>query len=183
MSQASYQIALRPTQPLHEAELARTITSRILIVDDDALPRELISSYLESANFKVLAAVSGEDAVRQLTLNDIDLVLTDMSMPGMNGMDVLKWVRENRPSVPVIMITGMCELKTAVEIAEGIQSRVRRQRFPGPAGELDQSISLSIGVMQKRAEDQIASEADLFKVLLGVLHRAEAEGGDRILTL
>jgi diguanylate cyclase (GGDEF)-like protein len=83
----------------------------------------------------------------------------------------------------MVAVLPSTEVAAAVEMAEGILSRVRRQRFAGPEEELDQSISLSIGVMQKRAEDQIASEADLFKVLLGVLHRAEAEGGDRILTL
>jgi len=83
----------------------------------------------------------------------------------------------------MVAVLPATDLPAAVEIAEGIQSRVRRQGFPGPEGELDKSISLSIGITQKRAEDQIASEADLFKVLLGVLHRAEAEGGDRILSL
>jgi diguanylate cyclase (GGDEF)-like protein len=83
----------------------------------------------------------------------------------------------------MVAVLPSTEQATAAEMAEGILSRVRHQRFAGPEGELDQSISLSIGVMQKRAEDQIATEADLFKVLLGVLHRAEAEGGDRVLTL
>jgi diguanylate cyclase (GGDEF)-like protein len=83
----------------------------------------------------------------------------------------------------MVAVLPLTEQAAAVEMAEEILSRVRRQRFAGPEGELDQSISLSVGVMQKRAEDHIGSEADLFKVLLGVLHRAEAEGGDRILTL
>jgi PleD family two-component response regulator len=83
----------------------------------------------------------------------------------------------------MVAVLPSTEQAAAVEVAEGILSRVRRHRFAGAEGELDQTISLSVGVMQKRPEDQIATEGDLFKVLLGVLHRAEAEGGDRILPL
>jgi response regulator RpfG family c-di-GMP phosphodiesterase len=119
MSQASYRISkrsfLEPPKLFREEELGTSGDSRILVVDDDPLPLELISSHLESQEFQVTTAESGEDAVSQLKVNRVDLVLTDMSMPGMSGMDVLKWVRENQPRVPVILITGMCELKTAVE--------------------------------------------------------------------
>ena len=83
----------------------------------------------------------------------------------------------------MVAVLPSTEQAAAVEVAEGILSRVRRHRFAGAEGELDQTMSLSVGVMQKRSEDQIATEDDLFKVLLGVLHRAEAEGGDRILPL
>jgi len=72
--------------------------------------------------------------------------------------------------------------KEAVAVAEGIQKKMRAHRFAGPSGELDQGLSLSIGVMEKRGEDEIASEEDLFKGLLALLHQAEADGGDRILS-
>jgi response regulator RpfG family c-di-GMP phosphodiesterase len=53
--------------------------------------------------------------VAQLTSQSFELVLTDLVMPGLSGMDVLKWVKENQPSVPVILVTGNCELETAVD--------------------------------------------------------------------
>jgi diguanylate cyclase (GGDEF)-like protein len=81
----------------------------------------------------------------------------------------------------VAVLQGRDE-KQAVEIAEGIQKRIRSHRFAGPSGESDQRLSLSIGVMEKRGEDETTSEEDLFKSLLALLHRAEAEGGDRILS-
>jgi diguanylate cyclase (GGDEF)-like protein len=72
--------------------------------------------------------------------------------------------------------------KEAVAVAEGIRKKVRSHHFAGPSGESDQSLTLSIGVMEKRGEDEISSEEDLFKGLLALLHRAEAEGGDRVLS-
>jgi len=119
MSQAAYQINEysfpSSVMPLQEAVTEALGLSRILVVDDDAVPRELISSCLVSQEFQTLTAVSGEDAIAQLKDNHFDLVLTDMSMPGMSGMEVLKWVRKHQPTVPVVLITGKCELKTAVE--------------------------------------------------------------------
>jgi response regulator RpfG family c-di-GMP phosphodiesterase len=90
-------------------------TPLILVVDDDPLPRELLSEHLEAHGFECVCAASGEEAVAQLTNQSFELVLTDMSMPGLSGMDVLEWVKENQPSVPVILVTGNCELETAVE--------------------------------------------------------------------
>jgi diguanylate cyclase (GGDEF)-like protein len=82
----------------------------------------------------------------------------------------------------MVAVLPATDLETAVEIMNGIQSRMRQHRFPGDRGELDQTISLSVGIVEKKGEEQIASEADFFKLLLGLLHRVEAEGGDRILT-
>jgi diguanylate cyclase (GGDEF)-like protein len=125
-------------------------------------------------DFKVYNDLCGHDVGDKSLAEIADIVKT-----GIRASD-FAYRYGGRLMVAVLPAT---ELAAAVEIAEGIHSRVRRQRFLGPDGEQNQTISLSVGVMQKRSEDQIASEADLFKVLLGVLHRAEAEGGDRILTL
>ncbi len=82
----------------------------------------------------------------------------------------------------IVAVLPGCDEKQAVAVADRIQERMRAHRFAGPSGESDQVLSLSIGVMEKRGEDEIASEDDLFKGLLALLHRAEAEGGDRILS-
>lgn len=81
----------------------------------------------------------------------------------------------------MVVIFPATEKEKAVEIAEGIQKLMRTRRFQGTSGDEDQKLSLSIGVVESCGAEGIAAEADFFKELLGFLHRAEAEGGDRIL--
>jgi CheY-like chemotaxis protein len=87
--------------------------SSILVVDDDPLPRELLYEHLGANGFECVCAASGEEAVAQLTSQPFQLVLTDLSTPGLSGMVLPEWVREHQPPVPVILVTGQCELQTA----------------------------------------------------------------------
>jgi len=73
-------------------------------------------------------------------------------------------------------------LREAETVAEKILSRLRKHRFPGPAGEPDQVLTLSMGIVERGAGDQVPSESEIFATLLGLLDRAEAEGGGRSLT-
>jgi diguanylate cyclase (GGDEF)-like protein len=65
-------------------------------------------------------------------------------------------------------------------IAEGIRDRVQRHRFPGTGGQRDQAITLSIGIEAWAAGMKPVESADIFKVILGRLHRAESDGGNRV---
>ncbi len=68
----------------------------------------------------------------------------------------------------------------AALIAEGIRDRVQQHRFPGPGGQRDQAITLSIGLAAWAAGTRPVESADIFKVVLGRLHRAESDGGNRV---
>jgi diguanylate cyclase (GGDEF)-like protein len=68
----------------------------------------------------------------------------------------------------------------AALIADAIRERVQRRRFPGPGGERDQEITLSIGLEAWSAGAMPVSAEEIFKVVLGRLHRAESEGGNRV---
>ena len=68
----------------------------------------------------------------------------------------------------------------AALIADGIRDRVQRHRFPGPGGQRDQAITLSIGLEAWAVGARPAEAADIFKVVLGRLHRAESDGGNRV---
>ncbi|MDH3582973.1 MAG: diguanylate cyclase [Phycisphaerae bacterium] len=79
----------------------------ILVVDDDACSREVIRRRLEQRGFEVHTAVSGEDALDLITRCHVDLVLLDVLMPGLDGLEVLAQIREKHTStnLPVIMLT------------------------------------------------------------------------------
>jgi two-component system response regulator (stage 0 sporulation protein F) len=87
----------------------------ILIVDDEEGLREGLSKLLESEGYVALSAESGEQALEILQRSHIDLVLTDMRMPGMDGIELLKKIRERHPNVGVIILTGYGQIESYIE--------------------------------------------------------------------
>lgn len=88
---------------------------RLLIIDDEKSLRELLTVVFNKEGYKVKACASGAKALEFLEKEDCDLVISDIRMPEVSGMDVLKYVRENRPDIPVIMITAYGNMKQAIE--------------------------------------------------------------------
>ncbi|MFN8091685.1 MAG: protein kinase [Vicinamibacteria bacterium] len=91
--------------------------STILVVDDLPANRDLLARRLERAGFKVVCAAGGEEALDVLRRTSVDLVLLDIMMPGMTGIDVLRSVRIGRSeaSLPVIMVTAKTESEDVIE--------------------------------------------------------------------
>ncbi len=88
---------------------------RILLIDDEAIALSNMSHVLEKEGYEVTACKDGESGLHELHHKMFDLVLTDMRMPGVDGMQVLQHVKETMPDLPVIMITGYASLDSAVE--------------------------------------------------------------------
>ena len=90
---------------------------RMMIVDDDRDLRMILDDYFEQRGFNVVSLRSGADAVEVLSSGreQFDIVLTDLVMPGVDGMDVLRAAREHNPLVHVVVMTGYSSLKTAIE--------------------------------------------------------------------
>lgn len=83
----------------------------ILLVDDDHSVREVTAQMLEDLGFTVIAADSGDDALQLLTQGaEVDLLLADFAMPGMNGGELARAVRVRHPELPVVFVTGYAEL-------------------------------------------------------------------------
>lgn len=80
--------------------------TQVLVVEDDEAIRRGIRDALRSARFDALEAASGEAALEQATAARIDLVLLDIVMPGIDGLQTLQQLKELRPSIPVIMLTA-----------------------------------------------------------------------------
>ena len=81
------------------------ISARILIVDDDPDIRELLQVYLQSENYAVIAACDGQQALEHFITYHPDLVILDVMMPGLDGMEVCRRIRANS-HVPVVFLTG-----------------------------------------------------------------------------
>lgn len=87
----------------------------ILLIDDEQIALSNLSHVLEREGYTVTACKDGESGLAEMQSTEFDLVLTDLRMPGIDGMDVLRHVCETTPDVPVIMITGHATLDSAVD--------------------------------------------------------------------
>lgn len=90
-------------------------TFKILVVDDEAEHREVLESILSLHGYPVTTAESGETALKLLAQNHYDLMLTDLIMPGMDGIDLLSRVKQRFESTEVIIITGYGSIQNAVD--------------------------------------------------------------------
>lgn len=87
----------------------------ILIVDDEPDTRALLREVMEKEGYAVRTADAGEDALKQLAQQPADLVLSDIQMPGMDGLELLAEVQKSYPETQVILLTAYGSLETAVE--------------------------------------------------------------------
>ena len=87
---------------------------RILVVDDEITVCKSIRQSILSDSYEVDMALSGEEALKKDEEKPYDLIITDLMMPGISGLDLLKLLKESRPAVNVIMVTGYPTIKTAV---------------------------------------------------------------------
>jgi len=89
--------------------------TKILIVDDELVMRESLAGWLERDGHRVEKAESGEECLEKLAVNRFDILLLDIKMEGMSGLEVLKQVKENDPDVAVIMITAYGSIRSTIE--------------------------------------------------------------------
>jgi two-component system response regulator PilR (NtrC family) len=91
------------------------MTSNILIVDDEAGSRESLVDVLNDEGYGTAAAADGSEAIALIEANDFDLVITDLRMPGLDGVALLKQIRQLRPQTLVILMTAYASVETAVD--------------------------------------------------------------------
>jgi DNA-binding NtrC family response regulator len=88
---------------------------RVLIVDDEEVLRDVLEAVLRREGFDVLLAGSGEECLSILDGEEVDLVILDMMLPGINGLDTLRSIRHSNPNLPVIVITAYSSIDGAIE--------------------------------------------------------------------
>jgi CheY-like chemotaxis protein len=79
---------------------------RILLVDDEAMIREILAHHLQDAGYDVLRAASGAEALALAETEKVDGLITDLSMPGMDGLAVIRGLQQRDPSLPAVLLTG-----------------------------------------------------------------------------
>jgi two-component system response regulator HydG len=123
--------------------------TRVLVVDDEADAREMLSAILSQAGFDVDDAADGFAALTKVSRYRPDVVVTDLRMPGMTGVDLLQRIRRIHGDVPVILATGLetWDLCTAAEAYGAVTCLVKPIEFD----ELVWTIEMALAVRQNSA--------------------------------
>jgi len=87
---------------------------RILIVDDDAGQRSLLDSFLKLQGFDTVVVPSGEEGLKALAHREISLMISDVRMPGISGLETLRRAREGHPTLPILLVTAYADIREAV---------------------------------------------------------------------
>ena len=101
-------------EPLKEA-IEQPI-AKLLVVDDDATIRQQLERLYCQSGYSVVVVRSAEEAIQRLQEGDIDFTITDIRLPGMDGVELISYIHNNFPDVPVIAITGHSDVQTAVKV-------------------------------------------------------------------
>src|SRR2546425_12219531 len=97
-----------------EARKNNAKAPRILIVDDDSGQRSLLDSFLRSQGFDTIPVGSGEQALEVLRTEPISMMISDVRMPGMTGLETLRRARQEHAVLPVLLVTAYAEIREAV---------------------------------------------------------------------
>ncbi len=106
--------------PLHQPKSApfahmQKISATLLIIDDDDVVRASLAAYLEDSGFSVLQASNGQQGLQVFEEHQPDLVICDLRMPQMGGLELIRQVSERAPQLPVIVVSGAGVMSDAVE--------------------------------------------------------------------
>ena len=88
---------------------------RVMIVDDEEVLRDVLEVVLRRDGFDVVLAASGEEALNLLDNEEVDLIILDVMLPGISGIDTLRAIRISNPTLPVVVITAFSSIDGAIE--------------------------------------------------------------------
>ena len=122
---------------------------KVLVVDDDPVVAKSFDRVLSGKGYAVITAASGQEALNKLEAEEYDVVFTDIKMPGMSGLDMAEQVKERRPWLPVVIVTGYGSPDNEARAeAAGVSSFLRKPLSP----------EMIEGSAQKAWSEKVATE-------------------------
>ena len=120
------------------------MSKRILVVDDQESMRKMLADLLDMMGLEAQTVGSGEEALRELDSAGIDLVITDLNMPQMDGMELMKRIKATHPEMPVIVITGYGTFNTEKQVlANGADGYIPK---PCTINRVQETVNAALGV-------------------------------------
>jgi len=161
----------------------------ILAVDDEPSMRRLLEISLRQAGYMPISAADSKEALQIIKTQQIDLVLSDLHMPGMNGLELLKKIRNDSDLLPFIMVTAQGEVKTAVEAMKlGAADYILR---PFDLETLEVAIAKTFSVQRLQLEntyfksevgDKLIGQSDAMLVLKKLISQVAPENATVLIT-
>ena len=125
-------------------------TEKILVVDDELFVRELLLEFLSSQGYEVALADSGEKAVELMQTEPANVVLVDLKMPGMDGIQTLKEIKKTAPDALGIIMTGYPTVESSIEaLRQGAHDYVVK---PFKLNDLKSSVEKALGEQKLKVE-------------------------------
>lgn len=141
----------------------------VLIVDDEKNIRMTLSQALEILELNIETAINGEEALALIKEKGFGLILLDLKMPGMDGMEVLRWIRETRPDIKVIIITAHGTIDSSVEAMKlGAVDFIQKPFAPKEIRELVRKV-LDRDMIDAGKVDDYETHIELAKKCIGEL--------------
>jgi DNA-binding NtrC family response regulator len=131
----------------------------LLIVDDDAPQRSLLDSFLKSQNFETISVDSGEKALQVLGSRNVDMMISDVRMPGISGLETLRRAREKHAVLPVLLVTGYADVREAVgAMRDGAVNYLSK---PIDLDELLASVQRATGIAAEKKQTAVLDDMHL----------------------
>jgi DNA-binding response OmpR family regulator len=140
--------------------------SNILVVDDEPVARQSLSDILRLEGYHVIAVANGESAVDHVRKYAVDLIVLDLKMPGMNGMDVVQVVNQLSPDTEIILLTAFGSMETAVE---ALRQRVHDYLFkPASPNQILDSVRRGLERREVKLKERKQEEVEVYTTKDGV---------------
>jgi len=138
---------------------------KALVIDDEQVVLDSVTKILTSDNYEVDASLSGREGLDQALQRDYDIVLTDILMPDIGGMRVLRDIKRDKPSLPVVIITGYATVRSAVQAMKlGAADYLEKPFNPE---ELLKAVGSALGIAASQApeEQALIHKEEFIKIL------------------
>lgn len=137
--------------------MEKKLHAKVLLVDDEEDFIKTLSQRLEMRGLKVTAATRGEDAVSLAEKQSFDAIVIDLAMPGMDGLETLKLIKENNPDAEIVMLSGQGTVKASTEAMKlGAEDFLEKPvNMAELLEKIDELKSKRILVLQKHSMEEI----------------------------
>jgi DNA-binding NtrC family response regulator len=140
-------------------QVDKQLHARVLLVDDEEEFTDALSKRLEARSLTVKTVNRGEDAIHMVDEHSFDVIILDLAMPGMDGLETLQRIKTNHPNAEIIMLTGHASVESSVKAMKiGAEDLLEKPvDIADLLGKIEEAHKKRIVVLQKKSEKEIDS--------------------------